>query len=197
MYSYIIGEVKALNEGEVVLENNGIGYRIQASLRTISRFELNQTYKIYTSFQVREDGIYLYGFYSEEELEMFDALNKVSTIGPKTSLAILSTLSVRQIQLAIRNNDIAVLTQAPGIGKKSASRIILELVDWVEKQVLPPEGPEPEPRPADHFEVAVDALMNLGYPKNTAERAVKGVTDSLGVDAELQDIIKAALKNVK
>lgn len=133
MIAYIIGDVRSISEEDFVLENNQMGYLIKSSLSTLALLELNNEYKIYTSLQVREDDMSLYGFYSKEELEMFLLLTSVSSIGPKNAIGILSSMGVNDIKLAIVNSDIDKLTIAKGIGKKTASRIILELMDKVKK----------------------------------------------------------------
>ena len=93
MYAYIIGEIVSLEEGSIVLENQGIGYRIATSTLSMSHFQVNQTYKVYTVYIVKEDAVALYGFVDEDELHMFEMLNKVSSVGAKTALSILSTMS--------------------------------------------------------------------------------------------------------
>lgn len=119
MISYIIGDVREINEESFVIENNNMGYLIKSSLSTLTLVELNNEYKIYTSLQVREDDMSLYGFYSKDELDMFLLLTSVSSIGPKNAIGILSSLGVEDIKLAIVNNDIDTLTKAKGIGKKN------------------------------------------------------------------------------
>ena len=136
MISYIIGEIKYIGEDNFVIENNNIGYFINSSFNTIKTLEINNEFKIFTKMNVREDDISLFGFSSKDELEVFELLTSVSTIGPKNAIAILSTLNVDKIKLAIVNNDIDTLTKAKGIGKKTASRIILELVDKVKKMAI-------------------------------------------------------------
>ena len=131
MISYIKGDIKAISDNGFIIENNNIGYFINSTLTSLSNIQINNEYKIYTSMQVREDDISLYGFYSQEELEMFLLLISVSSIGPKIALGMLSSISSDEIKIAIVNNDINTLTKAKGIGKKTASRIILELVDKV------------------------------------------------------------------
>ncbi len=196
MYSYIIGDVKTIGEDFIVLENNGIGYMIQASARTIAKYNINETYKVHTAYILRDDGVFLYGFYSEEELDMFYMLTSVSSIGPKNGLSILSTLSVLTIKLAIINNDIKTLSKAPGVGKKTASRIILELSDKIKDVDISQEEIEEENSDVermDNYKIALDALINLGYTRNDASKALGKVDLE---DMELQDIIKFALKNI-
>lgn len=194
MISYIIGQIRAINEDNFVIENNSMGYIIFSSLTTLANIEINNEYKIYTSMQVREDDISLFGFISRDELEMFLHLTSVSTIGPKTALGILSSLSVNEIKNAILNNDINKLTVAKGIGKKSASRIILELVDKVKKMnFVPIEKSEDVSVVNEDFDVAKEALLNLGYQKNDIDRVLLELKDS---ELSLEELIKESLKRL-
>lgn len=194
MISYIIGQIRAINEDNFVIENNSMGYIIYSSLTTLANIEINNEYKIYTSMQVREDDISLFGFISKDELEMFLHLTSVSTIGPKTALGILSSLSVNEIKNAILNNDINKLTVAKGIGKKSASRIILELVDKVKKMnFVPIEKTEDVSVVNEDFDVAKEALLNLGYQKNDIDRVLLELKDN---ELSLEELIKESLKRL-
>ncbi len=194
MISYIIGQIRAINEDNFVIENNSMGYIIFSSLTTLANIEINNEYKIYTSMQVREDDISLFGFISKDELEMFLHLTSVSTIGPKTALGILSSLSVNEIKNAILNNDINKLTVAKGIGKKSASRIILELVDKVKKMnFVPIEKTEDVSVVNEDFDVAKEALLNLGYQKNDIDRVLLELKDN---ELSLEELIKESLKRL-
>lgn len=191
MISYIKGDVRKITNEGFVIESNNIGYFINSSLNTLNNIQLNNEYKIYTSMQVREDDISLYGFYSEKELEMFSLLTSVSTIGPKIGLGILSTLNVDEIKLAIINNDIDKLTKAKGIGKKTASRIILELVDRIKKMDLPiPDRKDNNIKKStddDIYNVAREALKNFGYMDNDITRVLGELK---GEDLSLEALIK-------
>lgn len=195
MISYIIGTVRDIREDSLVIENNNIGYLVHASLSTLSNLEINNEYKIYTHMNVREDDLSLFGFISKEELEMFIMLIGVSSIGPKVALGILSSLSVNEIKTAIVNNDIDKLTKAKGVGKKSASRIILELVDAVKKMTFTLSDPTPveDTSNDDDLSVAREALVNLGYQKNDIDR-VLGELRSL--DLSLEELVKESLKRL-
>ncbi|WP_311481358.1 Holliday junction branch migration protein RuvA [uncultured Anaerococcus sp.] len=195
MISYIKGDVKAINEDGFIIENNNIGYFINSTLTSLAEIQINNEYKIYTSMQVREDDISLYGFYSKEELEMFLLLISVSSIGPKIALGMLSSISADEIKLAIVNNDIDKLTNAKGIGKKTASRIILELVDKVKKMALPEieNIDKPSPVDNDNLGVAREALKNLGYMENDIVRVLNELRDA---DLSLEALIKESLKRL-
>ena len=195
MISYIKGDVKAISEDGFVIENNNIGYFINSTLTSLSNIQINNEYKIYTSMQVREDDISIYGFYSKEELEMFLLLISVASIGPKIALGMLSSISSDEIKLAIVNNDIDKLTKAKGIGKKTASRIILELVDKVKKMALPDASKIEQVSPVenDNLSVARDALKNLGYMENDIARVLNELRDA---DLSLEGLIKESLKRL-
>lgn len=195
MISYIKGDVKAISEDGFVIENNNIGYFINSTLTTLSNIQINNEYKIYTSMQVREDDISIYGFYSKDELEVFLLLISVSTIGPKIALGMLSSMSTDDIKIAIVNNDIDTLTKAKGIGKKTASRIILELVDKVKKMALPDLEKTEKINPVKNndLDVAREALKNLGYMENDITIVLNELRDT---NLPLEGLIKESLKRL-
>lgn len=197
MIAYIIGDVKAIFEDYFIIENNNMGYTINSSINTLASLEINNQYKIYTMMNVREDDISLFGFYSIEELEMFQLLTSVSSIGPKNAIAILSSLSVNEIKKSILNNDIDYLTKAKGIGKKTASRIILELVDKIKKMnVYELNDDNVELKNNDYsndLNVAKEALLNLGYQRNDIEVVLN---EFKNLDLPLETIIKESLKRL-
>ncbi|WP_099203015.1 Holliday junction branch migration protein RuvA [Miniphocaeibacter massiliensis] len=193
MYAYIIGDIKSIYDGEIILENNGIGYKIFTSQTTINEIHTYETYKIYTEYITREDGVYLYGFSTEEELEIFKKLIKVSSIGPKAGMSILSTLSVNDLKYAIHNNDIDTLTKAPGIGKKSAGRIILEIKDKIDNDYSVPSESTSSSLSQDK-DFAIEALVNLGYVKNDVQKVIEKIKDD---DLQLEEIIKLAMKTLE
>ena len=194
MYAYIIGQVTALEAEKIILENNGIGYELATSLKAMSRFQVGEEVKVYTRYIVRDDGVFLFGFYDEQERDMFDRLTKVSAVGPKVALSILSSVSVEGIVRAVQTQDLATLTKAPGVGKKTAGRILLELMDqvkdWaIEGAVLPQEETLPT---QEEFDVALQGLLNLGYQRSEAMRALKGLDPSL----PLSTLMRAALQRL-
>lgn len=194
MYAYIIGQVTAMEAEKIILENNGIGYELATSLKAMSRFQVGEEVKVYTRYIVRDDGVFLFGFYDEQERDMFDRLTKVSAVGPKVALSILSSVSVEGIMRAVQTQDLATLTKAPGVGKKTAGRILLELMDqvkdWaIEGAVLPQEETLPT---QEEFDVALQGLLNLGYQRSEAMRALKGLDPSL----PLSTLMRAALQRL-
>lgn len=194
MISYIIGDVRSISESEFVIENNNIGYLIKSSISTLSIIELNNEYKIYTSLQVREDDMSLYGFYSKDELEMFLLLTSVSSIGPKNAIGILSSLEVDDIKLAIIESDIDKLTKAKGIGKKTASRIILELIDKIKQMPdIKTDSKKTLTNVNEDIDVAREALINLGYAQNDINHVLNELKTS---DLTLEELVKESLKRL-
>lgn len=190
MIDYIIGKVKFIGLDYIVVEANGIGYRIYTSKYSISQFMIGEEYLIHVEMVVREDAILLYGFYEEEELRMFNLLTSVTTIGPKSGLAILSTLSTSQIVSSIATNDIGLLSKAPGVGKKTASRIILELTDKLEGFVVTKDEIVEPVVVNDELESAIDALVNLGFMRTDVEKVIKSMDCS---NMDIEDIIKNSI----
>ena len=195
MYAYIKGSLEIKASDHVVVEANGIGYKIFMSGNTIQRLgELNSNVKIFTHYHVREDNISLYGFYNIEELRMFELLISVSGVGAKSAIAILSNITPSAFALAVISNDIKALTKLPGIGAKSAQRIILELKDKLktEESIAAENDFEIQTVLAkdDNMHEAISALQVLGYPVKEATKAVSSI-DCTGLSVE--DIIKKAL----
>ncbi len=191
MYSYIKGTVEEINLDHIVIDNNNIGYKINVSSNTIKDLQLGNTAKIYTKLIVREDDMSLCGFFSKEEMQMFELLTSVSKIGPKVGLAILSFASPGQLGAYILSEDVSKLSKAPGVGKKTAERIVLELKDKVDKNNVEFEPTLLSNAPiAVSKDEAVDALVALGYSSAEAKEAVdKCKKDGLNTE----DIIKKSL----
>ena len=191
MYSYIKGTIEELYLDHIVIDNNNIGYRINVSSNTLKDLQLGNMAKIYTKLIVREDDMSLCGFSTKEELEMFELLTSVSKIGPKVGLGILSFASPRQLGAYIVSEDIAKMSKAPGVGKKTAERIILELKDKIDKQNIEFEPTLLSQSPvAVSQDEAVDALIALGYSTAEAKEALDKCKKT-GLNTE--DIIKKSL----
>ncbi|UEL46217.1 Holliday junction branch migration protein RuvA [Terrisporobacter hibernicus] len=191
MYSYIKGIIEEISLDHVVIENNGIGYKINASANTIMKVQLGQECKIYTKLIVKEDNMSLCGFYDKDELRMFELLTSISKIGPKVGLGILSFASPKQIGAYILSEDIGKLSKAPGVGKKTAERIVLELKDKIDKNNVEFEATLLTNQPvAISQDEAVDALVALGYSLQESKDAVQKCKKD-GLNTE--DIIKKSL----
>lgn len=203
MFHYIKGFVTDHLENGVVVETGGVGFEI--SVPSGSALYLagpDEMVKVYTSMAVREDDISLYGFDDRESLQLFHLLTTVSGVGNKAAMAILSALSVREIRSAVVFEDAAMFTRAQGIGKKTASRIVLELKDKIDAADIAPSETATAAagrarRDADPgaaiAEDAIHALMALGYSRSEAAGAVKGA----GKDCSTaEEYIKEALKQL-
>lgn len=190
MYEYIIGKVVNIKEDYIVVDNNGIGYRIYTSKNSLMNLEIHENITMYIYFNLREDGVYLYGFTTEEELNMFNLLLLVSKVGPKVGLNILSTLTPNQIKLAILKNDSNILCNAPGVGKKTASRIILELKDRIDKEDIVEDE---DIIIDDEVEIAIHGIMSLGYSRNEVLKVMNRIDTSKMVT---EDIIREVLKRL-
>ena len=191
MYSYIKGIIEEISLDHVVIDNNGIGYKINASANTIMKLQLGCECKIYTKLIVKEDDMSLCGFYDKEELRMFELLTSISKIGPKVGLGILSFASPKQIGAYILSEDIGKLSKAPGVGKKTAERIVLELKDKIHKNNVEFEATLLTSQPAVvSQDEAVDALVALGYSLQESKDAVQKCKKD-GLNTE--DIIKKSL----
>lgn len=197
MYSYIKGTLAEIAEGYIVIDNHGIGYQIQTSANSIDELPpLGAEVKIYTYLHVKEDGMALFGFPAKETLQIFQLLLRVNGIGPKGALGILAALSVEELRFAVLAGDVKAISKAPGIGAKSAQRIILELKDklniedlYTEMQTGPNSAPE---KGSSARNEAVQALVALGYSSSEALSAITKAEVSQKADVE--DILKAALK---
>ena len=191
MYSYIKGTVEEIYLDRIVLENNGIGYEINVSSFTAQSVQKGKDAKIFTKLIVREDDMSLCGFASRKELEMFKLLTSVSKIGPKVGLGILSCATPPQLSAYILSEDIAKLSKCPGVGKKTAERIILELKDKVDKDMAEFEATLFNQAPTGlELDEALEALLALGYSEKEAESALKKVNRQESVE----NIIKECLR---
>lgn len=196
MISYIKGTLAHRGESYIILENGGIGYQIFVSAGFLSRMpDAGKEIKIFTYMSVKEDGISLFGFSSKEEQEMFLKLLTVGGVGPKGALGFLSQLTPQEIVMAILSADAKTLSKAPGVGKKTAQRVILELKDKCTTEdaiAVPMEMVNGDAVGGAKFE-AIEALTALGYSRSEAAKAV-GMVAAEGMTTE--NILKAALKKM-
>ena len=200
MISYIKGELTEIMEDAIVVENNGIGFNIRVPATVISEFSVTgEQVKVYTYLQIREDAHSLYGFLTRDDLEIFKMLINVNGIGPKGALAILSTISPDDLRFAVLAGDSKTISKAPGIGSKTAQKLIIELKDKLKiEDVLDggaDGGYEPQSDMGDTAAAeAVMALTALGYSSADATRAVRQVDG--GADMDSEALLKAALKKL-
>ena len=204
MIAYIKGEVAWIEEERIVLESGNIGYNIMMPASSFDTQDLvGKEVKIYTHLNVREDAMQLYGFLNLDELKTFRLLLGVNGIGPKAAIGIVSGLTTDELRFAVLSDDVKTISKAPGIGKKTAQKLILELKDKIDleevfetkqEHVRETEGKMESKEENAAKKDAVDALTALGYSSTEALRAVRqtGVTQ----DMDVETILKLALKNM-
>ena len=196
MYAHIRGILSEKLSDSVVIDASGVGYELSVSAITLASCpQTGEEVKLYAYLSVREDAMELFGFWTREEKKMFLRLIGVSGIGPKTALGVLSALSVKDLSIALVTGDAQALSRAPGIGKKTAQRLVLELKDKVENEELTGAGTS---APLKNIvgsgeSEAIEALMALGYPASEAAKAVSAVS---GQATRTDEILRLALKNM-
>lgn len=197
MYAYLKGIVADKGQNEIVLDVNGVGYLLSASMNTLQETPpQGETMKLYTYLSVREDAMELFGFATKEERTMYLKLLSVSGIGPKLALAILSAMPLRDLTLAIVTGDATALSRAPGVGKKTAQRLALELKEKVSQsdmESLPASGGVPFPIQEDASAEALAALQALGYTPAEATRAISQVR---GQSDSANELVRLALRSM-
>ena len=204
MIAYVKGELVQKQIGYVVIDVGGLGYKIFMSEPSIDEIgNIGDTVKVHTYYRVSEDDISLFGFNTQEELRMFELLISVSGIGAKTALAMLACIEPSQFAIAVISNDIDTLKKIPGVGPKSAQRIVLELKDKMKKeqQIAELTNASLEQKSkvkkiivADSkVQEATDALQVLGYSKKDVEKALEQIDTN---DLSVEDIIKRALREL-
>ncbi len=200
MISYIKGKLQYLSDNFVIIDNGGIGYKIFVSPKLMSNIgKIGDNVTVFTYMSVKDDGISLYGFENFEELEIFNKLITVSGIGPKGALGIISNLTPADFIMAVISDDVAAVSKAPGVGKKTAQRIILELKDkfktedFIEEKIFG-EGKGLSSVVTDNSKIeAIEALTSLGYGRSEAAKAVSAVFEE---GKTTEDILKLALKKL-
>lgn len=202
MIAYVKGIVEDIAEDNVVIEVSGIGYNVKVSADTAARMPgVGNTAKLYTYTSVREDAIQLFGFLSRNDLEIFKKCITVSGIGPKGGLAILSVLDADSLRFAIMSGDVKAITKAPGIGARTAERLILELKDkikiddtMIQREIESTRTANAGAGDSPQKREAVEALVSLGYGNAEAVKAVNAIEGIENMDSGA--VLKAALKNM-
>ena len=202
MFYYLQGELAYRDINTCVIDCSGVGYKLTVSLITSEAYasKLGKQIKLYTHLAVREDGIELFGFGSYEEKECFNRLTSVSGIGPKAAMNILSTMTPEKLAVAICTDDKKAIAKAPGIGAKSAARIILELKDKISKEMLDSDISSGDFTTSaavyttnSAISEASEALTVLGYDKSTIASVLKGIDPSI---TDAGEVIRLALKKL-
>ena len=195
MIAHLRGTLLAKAPGWVVLECGGVGYEALISVATFVALPAEGAEaKLHVVTHAREDALLLFGFAERQEKELFYKLVSVSGIGPKLALTVLSGISAERLVGAIRGGDHATLTKIPGIGKKTAERVVLELKDKLDEMVGFAAGSAVAPTLGGVADDVLSALMNLGYPRAAAQKAVEGVAKDGG---EFEAMFRAAMAAVK
>lgn len=202
MLSYIIGEVAEISADTVVVENNGIGFNIKTSAMTIDSLPpVGEMVRIYTYLHVREDAMQIFGFLSKDELEVFKLLLNVNGIGPKGALGILSAISTDDLRFAVLSDDVNLIKSCPGVGAKTAQKLIIELKDKLRLEdafEMAVNNNNKKNTVQDNTVIvmneAVEALVSLGYSSKDAIAAVKKVENIQNKNSE--QILKEALKGL-
>lgn len=204
MLAFLEGKIVAMEENSVILETNHIGYHIFMPSSCLDGvLQEGEIVRIHTYLQVKEDGLQLYGFLDREDLRLFKLLIGVNGIGPKAALGILSVLTADELRFAILSENAAAIAKAPGVCKKTAQKLILELKDKLNLEdafeqklshVQREEQSWMEQGKSDARTEAIQALVALGYSNADAIRSVRAVPDAKKMDVE--DLLKAALKNM-
>ena len=198
MYAYLNGKVAEKGPNSLVIDVNGVGYLLNVSMNTLQETPpVGESMKAYTGLSVKEDAMELFGFATQEEKRLFIRLLAVSGIGPKVALSILGSMPLRDLTLAIVTGDITALSRAPGVGKKTAQRIALELKEKVDESDLTFASGAPAasftPVQEDAAQEALAALQALGY---TAAEAAKAVSQVRGQSDSANELVRLALRNM-
>ena len=191
MISYVSGIVEYVDTEKVVVDNHGIGISVFMTNDDLSVIGEGEEVRLHTYFNVKEDAMQLYGFLNRENLEMFKLLLTVNKVGPKIALGILSTCSGDMLKMSIVSGDSKTIASSPGVGAKTAERIVLELKDKIEIEGVEDFVPEKGSADSSLFNDVVDALVELGYSKSEAISAVKRIDET--EDMSVEDMLKKAL----
>jgi Holliday junction DNA helicase RuvA len=198
--AFIKGKLVQSGPMSVVLEAGGLGYKVFIPPSVFTKLPpLQEEVILHTSFVVRELSHTLYGFLTLEDRSLFEALMDVTGVGPKTALNLIGNLTPYELSIAITNHDIATISKVPGIGKKTAERLIMEMRDKI-SSLLPHDPSDYAVKSSDpHLQKISDAmstLINLGYNQMTAEKAIKKTLKDISEPINLSDLITVALKNM-
>lgn len=191
MISYVSGIVEYVDIEKVVVDNHGIGISVFMTNDDLSVIGEGEEVKLHTYFNVKEDAMQLYGFLNRENLEMFKLLLTVNKVGPKIALGILSTCPGDMLKMSIVSGDSKTIASSPGVGAKTAERIVLELKDKIEIEGVEDFVPENGSLDSSLSNDVVDALVELGYSKSEAISAVKRIDET--EDMSVEDMLKKAL----
>lgn len=193
MIGYLHGKIISKKPTKLLIDINGVGYIVNISISTFEKIADKEEVSLFTYLSVRESAMDLFGFYTIAEKEMFELLIGVSGIGPKSAQSILSGIQIEDLKDALKSGNVSRLISIPGIGRKTAERMVIELRDKVESVVEIIDGVSfsKSSVPSD----AIAALVNLGYNQKVAERMVRAISDKTP-DISIEELIKEALVNL-
>jgi holliday junction DNA helicase RuvA len=194
MIAHLKGQLTYKSPAYCIIDVNGVGYQVFTPLSTYYALPgLSQTVSLRIHTRVREDELKLFGFLTEEDQSIFQKLITINKVGPRLALGILSGMSPADLFSAVMNNDSARLSTIAGVGKKTAERLTLEMKDKLADLALDMEHRPESASPEGFYDDALSALVNLGYKKPEAEKALKAIYNQNGKDASLEDLIKESL----
>ena len=197
MIAHLIGKLIYKSPDHSIVDVNGIGYKIFTPLSTYYVLpKTGESVTLHIHTRVREDELKLFGFLTEEEQSIFEKLITINKVGPKLALGILSGMSPENLLTAIMSNDAARLSAIPGVGKKTAERLTLEMKDKLSDLTFELKHQQDTETPKGPYEDALSALVNLGYKKPQAEKSLKSAYNKIGKDSSLEDLIKESLNNL-
>lgn len=191
MIGRISGQLVEVADGTILVDAGGVAYELEVTSAALGQLPpASGQVQLYTHFVVREDANLLYGFASRDERDLFRALIRITGVGPKLALGLISAVSLAQLAQCVRDNDVTMLTRVPGVGRKTAERLLVELKNRLEELLVVPEPALSRGAPQAAVE-AEQALQALGYKPQEAQRAVSAVADGYGT---AEEIVTAALK---
>ncbi len=193
MIGYLHGKIISKKPTRLLLDIGGVGYAVNISINTFEKLSDKTEVSLFTHLHVREDAMDLYGFFSVAEKEMFELLIGVSGIGPKSAQTILSGIQIDDLKEALKTGNVSRLISIPGIGRKTAERLMIELRDKVDS--VSETGETTMPGVSTVRTDAIAALVNLGYNQKIAERSIRSITDK-SPNISIEDLIKEALMNL-
>lgn len=199
MIAFLNGELSAIYDDRIIMEVSGIGYNVLMPASSIASLPgIGNNIKVYTYLSVREDAMWLYGFTTKDDLDLYKLLITVNGVGPKAALQLLSFMEGNDLKFAILSSDSKSISKAPGIGPKTAQRIIIDLKDKIDLlntfEAKISKASVSAPKLSDEKTEAVDALVALGYSQKDAYSAVSSVESA--DDTPVEEILKAALRNI-
>jgi len=190
MIGSLKGKIISKKPTKIIVDVNGVGYLVNISINTFEKIADLEDVTLYTYLSVKQDSLDLYGFYSLAEKEMFELLINVNGIGPKSAQSILSGIQIEDLKDALKNGNIARIVSVPGIGRKTAERMVIELRDKVDSVIESGSGVSTAGYGLRNDAIA--ALVNLGYNQKTAERAVRSVSEGKP-GMSIEDLVREAL----